>query len=209
MVGDTVVRGAADARPRTGSCGSSFPLVRAAWGRPALPLPSGRYVVSVRNADVAGWEPARPAPGLASMLPLEELQDRMRLRVELFAPDDPGVRLVVGPPLADDELGQRRQRLLREEARVEVADRDAVFFRAMFSEFANGNGLGLHEELVRRGSSLELLWSVARPFGAGAAGRHRAWSSAAAPGTTRWRGRATTWSTSTSSSGSCGRASRR
>ena len=160
--------------------------MRAAWGRPALPLASGRYVVAVRNAEAPGWEPARPAPGLERGLPVEELQDRMRLRVELFAPDDPGVRLVVAPPLADDELGQRRQRLLREAARVDVADRDAVFFRAMFSEFANGNGLGLHEELVRRGSSLELLWSVADrsvpvpPGGTGVVERSRAWHEAVA-----------------------------
>src|SRR6185369_8007843 len=74
----------------------------------------------------------------------------------------------------------------REAARVETADRDAVFFRAMFSEHANGNGLGLHEELVRRGSSLELLWSVldrSVPVPAGGVGvveRSRAWHDAVA-----------------------------
>src|SRR3954447_8557285 len=183
VIGDTVMEG--QSSPAVGGISHvSFPLVRAAWGRPALPLPSGRYAVSVRNSDLTDWEPARPSPALASMLPVEELQDRMRLRVELFAPDDPGVRLVVAPPLADDELGQRRQRLLREESRVEVADRDAVFFRAMFSEFANGNGLGIHEELVRRGSTLELLWSVVDrsvpvpPGGYGVVERSRAWHEA-------------------------------
>jgi len=93
---------------------------------------------------------------------------------------------VIEPPLADDELGQRHQRRLREAARVETADRDAVFFRAMFSEYANGNGLGLHEELVRRGSSLQLLWSVldrsvvVPSGGTGVVERSRAWHEAVA-----------------------------
>ncbi|WP_191907796.1 bifunctional glycosyltransferase/CDP-glycerol:glycerophosphate glycerophosphotransferase [Nocardioides cynanchi] len=163
-----------------------YPLVQAAWGRPPLPLPSGRYAVAVRNRELTDWVTARPGPDLLSTLPVDALQDRMRLRVETFAPDDPGVRLVVGPPLADDELGRRHQRLLREATRVEVADRSSVFLRAMFSEFANGNGLGLHEELVRRGSSLELLWSVADhsvpvpPGGTGVVELSRAWHEAVA-----------------------------
>jgi CDP-glycerol glycerophosphotransferase len=185
VVGDVVVPGS-PVSVDDGLAEVEFSLVRAAWGRPELPLPSGRYAVSVRNAEVPAWQSARPAPGVASALPVEELQHRMRLRVEAFAPDEPGVRLVVAPPLADDELGQRQQRLLREQARVEVAERDAVFFRAMFSEFANGNGLGLHEELVRRGSSLDLLWSVVDrsvpvpPGGTGVVERSRAWHEAVA-----------------------------
>ncbi len=185
VVGDTVVPGVLTAAD-DGQVEARYPLVRATWGRPALPLPSGRYAVSVRNAEHSAWVNARPAPGLAPTLPVEQLQERMRLRVEVFAPDDPGVRLVVAPPLADDELGQRHQRLLRAAARVDVADRDAVFLRAMFSEFANGNGLGLHEELVRRGSSLDLLWSVADrsvpvpPGGTGVVERSRAWHEAVA-----------------------------
>ena len=185
VVGDTVVRGTITAAD-DGQVEARYPLVRASWGRPALPLPSGRYAVSVRNAELSDWVTARPAPGLAPALPVEQLQDRMRLRVEAFAPDDPAVRLVVAPPLADDELGQRHQRLLRESVRVEVADRDAVFLRAMFSEFANGNGLGLHEELLRRGSPLDLLWSVADrsvpvpPGGTGVVERSRAWHEAVA-----------------------------
>ncbi len=185
VVGDTVVPGVLTSAD-DGQVEARYPLVHATWGRPTSPLPSGRYAVSVRNADLSDWVTARPAPDLAPALPVEQLQGRMRLRVEMFAPDDPGVRLVVAPPLADDELGQRHQRLLRESTRVEVADRDAVFLRAMFSEFANGNGLGVHEELVRRGSSLDLLWSIADrsvpvpPGGTGVVERSRAWHEAVA-----------------------------
>ncbi len=185
VVGDTVVPGVLTSAD-DGQVEARYALVHATWGRPTSPLPSGRYALSLRNVDLSDWVSVRPAPGLATALPVEQLQDRMRLRVELFAPDDPAVRLVVTAPLADDELGQRHQRLLRESVRVEVADRDAVFLRAMFSEFANGNGLGVHEELVRRGSSLDLLWSVADrsvpvpPGGTGLVERSRAWHEAVA-----------------------------
>jgi CDP-glycerol glycerophosphotransferase len=165
-----------------------LPLAGSRWGRPDLPLPSGRYAVAVRRgSDPAGpWTPARAGDELCAALPADELQDRMRLRVEAFSPDRPGVRVVVEPPLADDERGQRQQRLLREQARVEVADRDSVFFRSMFSEHAHGNGLGVHEELVRRGAPWELVWSVldrsvpVPPGGVGLVERSRAWHDAVA-----------------------------
>src|SRR5262249_7081375 len=126
------------------------------------------------------------SPELCRTLPEAELQKRMRVRVEAFRPDDPGLRVVIEPPLADDERGQRRQRLLREASRVSVADRDSVFFRAMFAEHAHGNGLGLHEELLRRDTTLELLWSVrdrsvpVPDGGTGLVERSRAWHEAVA-----------------------------
>jgi CDP-glycerol glycerophosphotransferase len=188
LVGETAVRGVVrhlDGSPDDGLVEAVLPLVRTQWGVPDLPLPSGQYAVAVRTAGEA-WAVAAPSAGLCATLPVEELQERMRVRLEAFRPDDPGLRVVVEPPLADDERGQRHQRLLREAARVETADRDAVFFRAMFSEYANGNGLGLHEELVRRGSSLELLWSVldrsvvVPDGGVGVVERSRAWHDAVA-----------------------------
>ena len=164
---------------------ATLALAGTRWGHTDLPLPSGRYAVAVRHAG-GPWTHAGVSAELCATLPIEELQDRMRLRIEAFAPDRPGVRVVVGPPLADDELGQRRQRLLREQARVETADRDSVFFRAMFSEHAHGNGLGVHEELVRRDSPLERIWSVldrsvpVPPGGIGVVERSRAWHDAVA-----------------------------
>jgi CDP-glycerol glycerophosphotransferase len=182
LVGETAVPGATRVLD-DGLLEAVLPLVRTQWGHADLPLPSGQYAVAVR-APGSAWTVAAPGPDLCRALPVEVLQERMRLRIEAFRPDDPGLRVVVEPPLTDDERGQRHQRLLRESARVETADRDAVFFRAMFSEYANGNGLGLHEELVRRGSSLELLWSVldrsvvVPPGGVGVVERSRAWHEA-------------------------------
>jgi CDP-glycerol glycerophosphotransferase len=184
LVGETAVRGVVR-RLEDGLAEVVLPLVRTQWGVPDLPLPSGRYAVAVRAAG-GDWVVAAPSADLCRMLPAEELLERMRVRVEAFRPDDPGLRVVLEPPLTDDERSQRHQRLLREAARVETADRAAVFFRAMFSEYANGNGLGLHEELVRRGSTLELLWSVldrsvvVPAGGVGVVERSRAWHEAVA-----------------------------
>ncbi|WP_435770416.1 bifunctional glycosyltransferase/CDP-glycerol:glycerophosphate glycerophosphotransferase [Nocardioides sp. SYSU DS0651] len=161
------------------------PLRTTLWGRETC-LRSGRYALSLANDRHPDWFVPAPSADLCRALPAEELQERMRLRVEAFSPDRPGVRVVVAPPLADDERGERHQRLLREAARVPVADRRSVFLRAMFGEYANGNGLGLHEELVRRGSDLELLWSVVDrsvavpPGGTGVVERSRAWHEAVA-----------------------------
>ncbi len=184
MVGETLVAGEVLSVDGS-SVEAVLPLVRSHWGHDDLPLPSGQYAVAVRGVGGA-WTVVTPSAELCRTLPVEVLQTRLRVRVEAFRPDEPGIRVVVEPPLAEDELGARRQRLLRESARVEVADRDAVFLRAMFSEYANGNGLGLHEELLRRGSGLELVWSVldrsvaVPPGGTGVVERSRAWHEAVA-----------------------------
>ncbi|MGN6781443.1 MAG: CDP-glycerol glycerophosphotransferase family protein, partial [Marmoricola sp.] len=153
-------------------------------GEAVLALPSGDHVLCTANDALPGWTRARPAPDV--LLGAEELQPRMRLRVEAFSPDLPAVRLVVSPPLTDHELGERHQRLLREATHVDAADRGSVFFRAMFGEHTSGNGLGVHEELRRRGSHLALLWAVADlsvPVPAGGVGvveRSRDWHEAIA-----------------------------
>jgi len=48
----------------------------------------------------------------------------------------------------------------RHAAQVEEATQDSVFFRALYSEVANCNMLGVHHELGRRGTSLTRYWSV-------------------------------------------------
>lgn len=66
----------------------------------------------------------------------------------------------VTAPLKPDERGNRNQQRLRDESRVPRAERHAVFFRALYGEVANCNGRAVHRELVRRGTTLELFWSV-------------------------------------------------
>jgi CDP-glycerol glycerophosphotransferase len=72
----------------------------------------------------------------------------------------PLLTLNVQEPLGDDVRGQRNQYRLRHAAQVEEATQDSVFFRALYSEVANCNMLGVHHELGRRGTSLTRYWSV-------------------------------------------------
>lgn len=136
-----------------------FPLTRTVWGRDGLTLPQGQYRVAVRLASGERLL-ATPARGLLEQLPAWVELSRMNVRVEVFEPRSPGVRLEVLPPLRGDELSERGRRVIREETLPAVADRHSAFFRTLYGEATNGNGLGVHEELRRRKAPLELLWSV-------------------------------------------------
>jgi len=135
-----------------------FRLTRSRWGYDGLGLRSGKYAVSLMRDDRT--LPVTPSPALLATLSYEQLTARYRVTAEVFVNEPVTLALNLQAPLADDERGERNQRRLREETRVEVADRDAVFFRALYGEVANCNGLGVHEELRRRGVSLPLYWSV-------------------------------------------------
>ncbi|WP_418060561.1 CDP-glycerol glycerophosphotransferase family protein [Pimelobacter simplex] len=169
-----------------GTATARVPLAASVWGQPEAPLRSGHYTLSLANARHTDWFGAAPAPAVSAALPLAELRTDLRVRVDVAHPDGPVVGVVVDPPLADDERGERQQRLLREAFRVERAEQDSVFLRAMFGEHAHGNGLGLHDELVRRGSDLTVYWSIADrsvvvpPGGVGVVERTRAWHEAIA-----------------------------
>lgn len=136
-----------------------FPLVEDRWGRAGLALPQGKYTLTLRSAAGAAVSPV-PSAELLDGLPTDRLLPLLRVLVEIFPGDVPRLALHVKAPLAEDERGTRNQRRLREESRVERADLDAVFFRSLYGEVANCNGLGVHEELLRRGTSLSLCWSV-------------------------------------------------
>lgn len=183
--GGLVVPGTVTATGR-GTATVRVPLTASFWGQPATCLRAGHYTLSLANARHPDWFGAAPAPAVSATLPLAERRDDLRVRVDVAHPDGPVVGVVVEPPLADDERGERQQRLLREACRVERAEQDSVFLRAMFGEHAHGNGLGLHDELVRRGSDLTVYWSIADRSvvvpdgGVGVVERTRAWHEAIA-----------------------------
>lgn len=135
-----------------------YPLTRTVWGVAGLLVPRAQYHIGMRFGDqlVIG----HATPGLAETLPWEAGHPRLRTLLEIFEPARPGVRLEIGAPLRNDERTRRGQQLLRTRCRRAVAERRSVFFRALYGEVANGNGLGVHQELLRRGSELELNWSI-------------------------------------------------
>ena len=136
----------------------TFPLTIGRWGREGLALRSAKYAVGLVSGSSIVRVP--PAPELLDRLPIDVQLTRYSAVVEVFGGDPACLALNLREPLAEDDRGPRNQRRLREESRVTVADQDTVFFRALYGEVANCNGLGVHEELVSRGSDLTLYWSV-------------------------------------------------
>lgn len=106
---------------------------------------TGTYDLVVKNA--AGQEVSVDmAADVDLLLPLARVRTKPTIRITA--------------PLRPDERGNRNQQRLRDEARVPHAERDAVFFRALYGEVANCNGRAVHRELMRRDTKLELFWSV-------------------------------------------------
>ncbi|HEX3929501.1 MAG TPA: CDP-glycerol glycerophosphotransferase family protein [Nocardioides sp.] len=149
-------------RERDGAYTLTFPLVGPRWGYDGLALPRNRYGVLLRAAgdDREQDLPITPSSPLLDRLPADEHTTLFRSLVEVVANRPPMLTLNVQEPLADDVRGQRNQFRLRNQAKVEEATADSVFFRALYSEVANCNMLGVHHELGRRGSSLTRYWSV-------------------------------------------------
>ncbi|MGN6782933.1 MAG: CDP-glycerol glycerophosphotransferase family protein, partial [Marmoricola sp.] len=148
-----------EAATEDGRLVARFPLTRSVWGRDGLTVPQGQYRVAVRLPDGRRLL-ATPARALLAELPAWAELPRMNVRVEVFEPRSPGVRLEVLPPLRGDELSERGRRAIREETLPDRAERRSAFFRTLYGEAAHGNGLGVHEELRRRDAPVELLWSV-------------------------------------------------
>jgi CDP-glycerol glycerophosphotransferase len=140
----------------------SFPLAGSRWGYDDLTVPRNKYAVTLRAAGDDREEdlPVTPSSALLALLPADEPQDRFRTLVEVIPAQPSSLMLNVQEPLADDVRGQRNQYRLRHAAQVEEATQDSVFFRALYSEVANCNMLGVHHELGRRGTSLIRYWSV-------------------------------------------------
>jgi CDP-glycerol glycerophosphotransferase len=150
------------AHPAGGGYELAFPLVGTRFGYDGLELPKGRYAVLLRAAgdDREQDLPVTVSSALLDRLPVDEPTTRFRGVVEVFPNKPPVLTLNVQEPLDDDTRGQRNQYRLREAARVAEATQDSVFFRALYSEVANCNMLGVHHELGRRGSTLTRYWSV-------------------------------------------------
>jgi CDP-glycerol glycerophosphotransferase len=149
-------------RDDDGSYAFVFPLVTSRWGYDGLVLPKGRYSMIMRAAgdDREQDLPVTPSSELLDRLPVDLYYRNFRGLVEVVPDRPPVFALNLQEPLDDDTRGQRNQYRLRMAARVPVATQDSVFFRALYSEVANCNMLGVHHELGRRGASLTRYWSV-------------------------------------------------
>ncbi|MGY1691167.1 bifunctional glycosyltransferase/CDP-glycerol:glycerophosphate glycerophosphotransferase [Geodermatophilus sp. SYSU D01105] len=142
-----------------------LPLRADRWGVGELPLAEGRYTLVARTVDRDDEQRTWPVAQVVSepavaQFPLAVRTPRLRARLERSPKGE--ITLIVIPPLADDEIGARNQRRLKELHRTApLAPRqDAVLFRSFYGENTSCNGLGIHRELVRRGTDLTLYWVV-------------------------------------------------
>ena len=154
----------------------TFPLIGSRWGYDDLTLPAqqvrrdaaGRRATTVRRTSRS---PRRPTCSTCSR-PTSRRTGSGAL-VEVIPTRPPLLILNVQEPLADDVRGQRNQYRLRHAAQVEEATQDSVFFRALYSEAANCNMLGVHHELGPSRHLADPLLVGARPLDPGARGRRR------------------------------------
>ncbi|WP_432929827.1 glycosyltransferase [Microbispora sp. CA-135349] len=125
-----------------------------------LPLPRGRYALSIR---------ARAAGGGWADLPLEFDTDvpaahQTARRTFGIVTSGPGrAVLTVSGDLTADERGKKAQRVLRTRTYPQMRDRplrDAVLFDGGAGTRFGGSPRAVCEELRRRGSDLPLLWNV-------------------------------------------------
>jgi len=123
-----------------------FPLQASRWGGPALPLPTGRYDVTVVGAD------GEPVDATASV-PLTMLGT---LRAELD-----GAVLRVGPPVDPAyDSGDGQAALERRYVTGRDELENAVFFESFYGRNASCNPLAIDRELARVAPDVVRYWSV-------------------------------------------------
>ena len=134
-----------------------FSRTRSNLGGPALPAPSGRYLLTVRAEGRSLV--ATCSDELVPTLPVHHVEPDLAVRV--------GVRhsgeflLHVVPPLAPDEDGRTRQALLQQAYAVsEVAPTDSVLFQCYRGEFATDSQRALDIGLRTARPDLVRYWGV-------------------------------------------------
>jgi CDP-glycerol glycerophosphotransferase len=135
-----------------------FPLTAARWGRPALPLRSGLYELSVDTEE--GPRHPWPSWSLLDRLPEEDDDSQVIARIGRQRPGRTTLRLRA--PLTDEEWGRTAQRRMQRAHQVaEPRPEDAFLFQCYRGEVATDSQRALHDELHRRGAPLALYWGVA------------------------------------------------
>lgn len=131
--------------------------VQSRWGRPAKPVPHGRYMLRGR-ADGSRLA-IFASDAAASALP--DYYDGAQMRLRCVADAAGHIYLRVRRPFADDEIGSiSQQRLQDEYGRQPLEALEAVFFESFFGRNATGNPLAVDREIARRHPDLPRYWAV-------------------------------------------------
>ena len=130
------------------------------WDLGETPLPPGSFRLRLQ---VGGSGPGRIVldDALVALTPYVERSSSFRLRVERNP--DGSAQLVLGPPLADDEVGLHAQHELRrwytrDDHRL---DPNLVYLQAYGGFTATDSPLAIHHELRRVRPELRLVWGAA------------------------------------------------
>ncbi len=138
-----------------------LPFRETRWGRPDQVLVSAPYSLQLEDRGTGHRVAPKLTPGVVGTLPVDVLRDVVRVRLQLRAVDQGQLAVVVSAPLQPEERGIRNQLRLQERANGGSGSSRSVFFRTLYGESTNDNGLAVHEELRRRGTDLTLYWAVA------------------------------------------------
>jgi CDP-glycerol glycerophosphotransferase len=149
------------ARVSDGRFEVAVPLTRSVFG-PIRPLAAGRYEIRARRpGDRPGSREAALilGSGAAATLPATFLGDTIKTTVSGSA--GAPITVEVAAPIADDVLRRSAQtQLIAQWADGPRSIEDAVFFCVDLGSNAGDSALAIHQELRRRGTSLQLYWGV-------------------------------------------------
>lgn len=138
-----------------------LPFRESRWGRPDQVIVSAPYSLQLEHRRTGHRVAPKLTPAVVETLPVDVLRDVVRVRLQLRAVDQGQLAVLVSAPLQPDERGIRNQLALQERANAGSGSSRSVFFRTLYGESTNDNGLAVHEELRRRGTDLTLYWAVA------------------------------------------------
>ncbi|MHA3724041.1 bifunctional glycosyltransferase/CDP-glycerol:glycerophosphate glycerophosphotransferase [Leucobacter sp. HY1910] len=137
----------------------AMPLRANAWGLGTTGLKRGEYRLMARDVD-GNRVRLYLAHELAQQLPVRALTSTVRVSLERSPRDL--LRVHIDPPHADDEIGWGDRWRLRDHFATlrPASDSKTVLFRNRYGEDANDSALAVHNELVKRGADLDLVWAV-------------------------------------------------
>lgn len=130
------------------------------WGFAGTTLPRGSYGIVFHSGDEAVQSRPRAALGYIESLPVDGLTATMRVRATSSRGKQPTI--LVKQLIANVDRGTRGATELRKRnAELYPPIRsDAVLFRTFYGENTTCCARGIHRELVARGSTMKLYWTI-------------------------------------------------
>lgn len=134
------------------------PLLASEWDGPRLPLSVGASRLRGIDADGLGFRVAC-VDAVIAQTPQTHSTPSFRLKLQMSTKRR--LRVAIGPPRRDDELGSFHQRRLETSYRKRVFEpAEAVYFESFYGRKANDNPYALDRVIARRHPELARYWGV-------------------------------------------------